>query len=273
MPMRSGSGRATRRRSGSCRRARRRRRCTSRSSPIAARRSTHSTARRSLPAAGTTARRRCVRVTTRITMPRSFSARTGTTSKWCAIWRLAETREGKPQDMKVARAVGVAAVLALAALRVFAAETVVAIVGATVVHPERDGAAAVARNSTILIRGNRIERIASAKTTSVPRGATRIDGRGKWVIPGLVDGHVHFFQSGNLYTRPDVADFNAVMPYLDEAARNKARLSATFKVWLASGVTSVIDIGGAFWDFEGGAAAPPRAAAPRGAGGGGAAPL
>jgi imidazolonepropionase-like amidohydrolase len=152
--------------------------------------------------------------------------------------------------MKVARAVGVAAVLALAALRVFAAETVVAIVGATVVHPERDGAAAVARNSTILIRGNRIERIGSAKTTSVPRGATRIDGRGKWVIPGLVDGHVHFFQSGNLYTRPDVADFNAVVPYLDEAARNKARLSATFKVWLASGVTSVIDIGGPFWNFE-----------------------
>jgi imidazolonepropionase-like amidohydrolase len=152
--------------------------------------------------------------------------------------------------MKLARAFGVAAALALAALRVFAAENVVAIVGATVVHPERDGAAAIARNSTVIIRGNRIERIGGAKTTSVPRGATRIDGRGKWVIPGLIDGHVHFFQSGNLYTRPDVADFNGVVPYLDEVARNKARLSATFKVWLASGVTSVIDIGGPFWNFE-----------------------
>jgi len=152
--------------------------------------------------------------------------------------------------MKLARAVGVAAVLALAALSVFAAENVVAIVGATIVHPERDGAAAVARMRTVIIRGNRIERIGSAKATSVPRGARRIDGRGKWVIPGLVDAHVHFFQSGNLYTRPDVADFNAVVPYLEEVARNKARLSATFKVWLASGVTSVIDIGGPFWNFE-----------------------
>ena len=126
--------------------------------------------------------------------------------------------------MKLARAMGVAVVLALAASRVLAAENVVAIVGATVVHPERDVPAAVAKNSTVIIRGNRIERIGSAKATSVPRGATQIDGRGKWVIPGLVDAHVHFFQSGNLYTRPDAADFNAVVPYAKEVARNKARL-------------------------------------------------
>jgi hypothetical protein len=61
---------------------------------------------------------------------------------------------------------------------------------------------------------------------------------------------VHFFQSGNLYTRPDGADFNAVVPYADEVARNKARLDATFKVWLASGVTGVVDVGGPMWNFE-----------------------
>src|SRR3954462_9581189 len=161
------------------------------------------------------------------------------------------------------RAVALATVLALAALRVMAADSVVAIVGATVIHPEREGAAAIARSSTVVIRGNRIERIGPADATRVPRDALRIDGRGKWVVPGLVDGHVHFFQSGNLYTRPDVADFNAVVPYLDEVARNKARLPATFKVWLASGVTSVIDIGGPFWNFEMRAAARKSAAAPR----------
>jgi hypothetical protein len=62
-----------------------------------------------------------------------------------------------------------------------------------------------------------------------------INGTGKWVMPGLIDGHVHFFRSGNLYRRPDAADFNSTMPYAEELARNKARLSATFKVWLASG--------------------------------------
>jgi len=34
------------------------------------------------------------------------------------------------------------------------------------------------------------------------------------------------------------------MPYAKEVERNKARLAATFKIWLASGVTSVVDIAG-----------------------------
>src|SRR3989441_12411172 len=139
----------------------------------------------------------------------------------------------------------------------------IAIVGATVIHPERDLPAAVAANSTVIIKGNRIERVGPAGSTPVPKGATRIDGKGKWVIPGLIDAHVHFFQSGNLYTRPDVADFNAWMPYAKEVERNKARLAATFKVWLASGVTSVVDIGGAVWKFEIGDAALKKPAAPR----------
>jgi imidazolonepropionase-like amidohydrolase len=126
----------------------------------------------------------------------------------------------------------------------------IAIVGATVIHPELGMPRAVARDSTVIIDGSRIVRIGPAKSTAVPKGATVIDGKGKWVTPGLIDAHVHFFQSGNLYTRPDAADFNAVVPYEKETERNKARLPATFKVWLASGVTSVVDIGGPFWNFD-----------------------
>src|SRR5713226_4383593 len=125
-----------------------------------------------------------------------------------------------------------------------------AIVGATVIHPQKEGAGAVARNQTIVIAGRRIAAVGPAETVAIPVGATVIDGRGKWVVPGLVDGHVPFFQSGNLYTRPDAADFNQWMPYAKEVARNKARLPATFRVWLASGVTSVVDIGGPMWNFE-----------------------
>jgi len=147
-------------------------------------------------------------------------------------------------------ALAIAAVLLTACATVASDQASIAIVGATVIHPQRDGAAAVARNQTIVIAGQRIAAVGPAETVAIPVGATVIDGRGKWVVPGLVDGHVHFFQSGNLYTRPDAADFNQWMPYAKEVARNKARLPATFRVWLASGVTSVVDIGGPMWNFE-----------------------
>ena len=122
--------------------------------------------------------------------------------------------------------------------------------GVTLIHPEREGAAAVEEMATLVIAGDKIQLAGAGITLELPQGAKVIDGRGKWVVPGLVDSHVHFFQSGNPYTRPDVVDFNAVVPYADEVRRNKARLPATFKVWLASGVTGVVDIGGPFWNFD-----------------------
>src|SRR5258706_10044285 len=141
-----------------------------------------------------------------------------------------------------------AAALALGAT--FAWAEPIAIVGATLIHPELGLPRAVARDSTVIIDGNRITRVGPAKSTPVPKGARVVDGKGKWVVPGLIDAHVHFFQSGNLYTRPDVADFNAVTSYAKETERNKARLPATFKVWLASGGTSVGGIRGPVWEFD-----------------------
>jgi len=138
----------------------------------------------------------------------------------------------------------------------------IAIVGATVVYPERDTNTTLA-DATVVISGERIVAVGPRASTKVPAGATTIDGHGNWLIPGMIDGHVHFFQSGNLYTRPDAADFNAVVPYAQEVTRNKQRLDATFKVWLASGVTSVIDVGGPFWNFSVRDAANKSAAAPR----------
>src|SRR3954465_14838643 len=138
----------------------------------------------------------------------------------------------------------------------------IAIIGVNVVQPERDTNTTLA-DATVLISGEHIVAVGPRASTRVPADAQRIDGTGKWLIPGMIDGHVHFFQSGNLYTRPDAADFNAVVPYAQEVARNKARLPATFKVWLASGVTSVIDVGGPFWNFEARDAADKTATAPR----------
>lgn len=45
----------------------------------------------------------------------------------------------------------------------------------------------IIRNATVVIADNRIESI----NGSIPPGAKHIDGKGKWLMPGLVDMHVH----------------------------------------------------------------------------------
>jgi imidazolonepropionase-like amidohydrolase len=129
-------------------------------------------------------------------------------------------------------------------------EPAIAIVGATLVHPERGPQDAVELDTTIVIRGERIEAVGPASAISVPGEARVIDAKGKWVIPGLIDAHVHFFLSGNYYTRPDIADFTATVPYAQEVARNRARLPQTLRTWVNSGVTGVVDVGGPMWVFE-----------------------
>src|SRR5262249_16822943 len=55
-----------------------------------------------------------------------------------------------------------------------------------------DVAAGAARpDSTVVVHGDRIAAVGPAATTPVPAGAEVIDGRGKYLIPGLWDMHAH----------------------------------------------------------------------------------
>src|SRR3989449_9223043 len=113
-----------------------------------------------------------------------------------------------------ARWFGLAALLMLAGLPCQAAETsIIAIVGATVIHPDRDLPSAVAPDSTLIIAGRRIESIGPAGSTALPAGGARKDGQSKWGGPRPVDLPLHFFQSGNLFTRPPAARLKAWSPY------------------------------------------------------------
>ena len=47
------------------------------------------------------------------------------------------------------------------------------------------------RDVTVVIAGRRITSVGPAASTKVPAGARVIDGRGRWLIPGLWDMHVH----------------------------------------------------------------------------------
>ena len=61
-------------------------------------------------------------------------------------------------------------------------------------------------DSVVVIQGERIVAVGPRSEVNVPRGARVVDARGKCIIPGLIDAHVHFIQSGGLYTRPDIVD-------------------------------------------------------------------
>ena len=54
-----------------------------------------------------------------------------------------------------------------------------------------DGTGARPRVVTVIVEGDRITAIARNGRTRIPTGATIVDGRGKYLIPGLWDMHVH----------------------------------------------------------------------------------
>ena len=61
-----------------------------------------------------------------------------------------------------------------------------AITGATVF----DGEGGRIENGTVILVDGRIQAVGGADTP-IPEGATRIDGRGRWVTPGVIDVHSH----------------------------------------------------------------------------------
>ena len=54
------------------------------------------------------------------------------------------------------------------------------------------------RDHTVLVRGDRIEWIGPSNSARVPAAARRVDGRGKFLIPGLADMHVHLRSTQHL---------------------------------------------------------------------------
>ena len=107
----------------------------------------------------------------------------------------------------------------------------------------------VVKKATVVIEGTKIKEV-FARKPKIPTDAQIIEGKGKWLMPGMVDGHIHFFQSGGLYTRPDAIDLRKIWSYEKEKAEIKKRLPDLMKRYLRCGVTTVIDVGGPMTNFE-----------------------
>ena len=68
---------------------------------------------------------------------------------------------------------------------------VTAYVGANVL----DGTGRVISNAVILESGGHISSVSPRDSVPVPSGATTVDLEGRWIIPGLIDGHAHAGES------------------------------------------------------------------------------
>ena len=84
------------------------------------------------------------------------------------------------------------------------------------------------------------------KTYKLPDGTQVIDGSGKFLVPGFTDAHVHFFQSGGLYARPDVIDLRKFQPYDQELNWVHNNMEDLLRRYNSVGITSVIDVGASY---------------------------
>ena len=134
-----------------------------------------------------------------------------------------------------ARAAAVAGVM-LTAAALFAqqgppARPPLALVGGTLI----DGAGgAPVRDSVVLIRGERIERVGTAASLPIPSGYQQVSTEGLTVLPGLWDLHVHLMYAGH----PDARYwFNTYTPQFEPVI-----MPASARQLLMAGVTTARDL-------------------------------
>ena len=82
-------------------------------------------------------------------------------------------------------------------------------------------------NATVIIEGNKIVSI----NGPVPRSAKIITGKGKWLIPGLTDMHVH-----------TIADIDFGTPYPTKGANVLCNTQDVMLPYVAAGVTTIFDL-------------------------------
>lgn len=88
---------------------------------------------------------------------------------------------------------------------------------------------------TVLVEAGRIKAIAPVKESAIPAKARRLDGRGKWLMPGLADMHTHVENDGlfRLLLADPLIPLGAVdatdifIPYLANGVLQIANLAAT----------------------------------------------
>ena len=123
---------------------------------------------------------------------------------------------------------------------------ITAIKGATIF----DGNGASIANGVIITKESVIECVGEENECPIPNTAKVIDASGKFVTPGLVDAHMHFFQTAFFDSRPDALDLNETYPISEVIAYQRKNEQRYYDSYLCSGITAVYDVGGMSWSID-----------------------
>ena len=121
------------------------------------------------------------------------------------------------------RIISIFTLLLLAAVSASAQTT--AFVGGRII----DGTGKVIENGTVVITGNTITSVGPA-STSVPAGATRVDVKGKTLLPGLINAHGHVGNTVGLRADP-------------QNGHSRENLTRQLRTYAQYGVTTVFSLG------------------------------
>ncbi|MDE0365692.1 MAG: amidohydrolase family protein [Gammaproteobacteria bacterium] len=124
---------------------------------------------------------------------------------------------------------------------------VTALVGGILI--DGTGAAPLA-DAVVLIDGSEIASVGARGEVALPEGTRVVEIGGKWLVPGLIDAHVHFMESGRIYTKPGQIDLTHLVPYDEEVAWMQQRVPVTLKSYLCAGVTGAVSVGGPRFEYE-----------------------
>ncbi|WP_144711908.1 amidohydrolase family protein [Curtobacterium pusillum] len=122
-----------------------------------------------------------------------------------------------------------------------------ALTGADVVVGDAEGS--ILRGRTVLVdQGGRIEAVTDGSVAVAPGSRRVVDGRGAWVVPGLINAHAHLFSDGRplpaiLTSERAERVVSAVFhsPVGAAVARRRTRTNVTTQ--LHSGVTTLRSLG------------------------------
>lgn len=92
-----------------------------------------------------------------------------------------------------------------------------------------DGTGKVIENGTVVIAGNTITAVGPA-STAVPAGATRVDVKGKTLLPGLINAHGHVGNTVGLRADP-------------QNGHSRENLTRQLRTYAQYGVTTVFSLG------------------------------